>query len=60
MGRYETGEQATEDFKAKGLGRPQVSREIRDLIRKKAVANSSWGAPRIYEDLLRQSLEVSE
>jgi hypothetical protein len=30
-------------FKAKGSGRPQVSRQIRDLVRRMAAANPSWG-----------------
>ncbi len=31
-------------FKSKGPGRPQVSREIRDLVRRMAAANPSWDA----------------
>ncbi len=46
--------------KPKGQGRPQVQREIRDLIRKMASANPRWGAPRIHGELLRLGLEVSE
>ncbi|MCP4343319.1 MAG: hypothetical protein GY799_31695 [Desulfobulbaceae bacterium] len=30
-------------IKSKGPGRPQVSRKIRDLVRRMAVANPSWG-----------------
>ena len=33
-------------FKSKGPGRPQVSREISDLVRRMVAANPSWGAPR--------------
>ncbi len=40
-------------FKSKGPGRPQVSREICDLVRRMAAANPSWGAPRIHGELLR-------
>jgi transposase InsO family protein len=47
-------------FKSKGLGRPQVSREIRDLVRKMAAANPIWGAPRIHGELLKLGFEVSE
>ncbi|MCP3888388.1 MAG: helix-turn-helix domain-containing protein [Desulfobulbaceae bacterium] len=47
-------------FKSKGPGRPQVSREIRDLVRRMAKANPSWGAPRIHGELLRLGFEVSE
>ena len=47
-------------YKSKGPGRPRVSREIRDLVRKMAKANPSWGAPRIHGELLRLGFEVSE
>jgi transposase InsO family protein len=47
-------------FKSKGPGRPQVSREIRHLVRRMAKANPSWGAPRIHGELLRLGFEVSE
>ncbi|ACN17461.1 transposase [Desulforapulum autotrophicum HRM2] len=47
-------------FKSTGPGRPQVSREIRDLVRRMATANSNWGAPRIHGELLRLGFEVSE
>ncbi len=47
-------------FKSKGPGRPQVSREIRDLVRRMATANPNWGAPRIHGELLRLGFEVSE
>lgn len=47
-------------IKSKGPGRPQVSREIRDLVRRMATANPSWGAPRIHGELLRLGFEVSE
>jgi transposase InsO family protein len=47
-------------FKLKGPGRPKVSREIRDLVRRMAAANLSWGAPRIHGELLRLGFEVSE
>ena len=41
-------------------GRPNVSTEIRDLIRKMSVANPRWGAPRIHGELLKLGLEVSQ
>jgi len=37
----------------KSIGRPQASREIRDLILKMAAANPLWGAPRIHGELLK-------
>jgi hypothetical protein len=49
-----------EKFKSKGPGRPQVGREIRDLVWRMAAANPSWGAPRIHGELLRLGFEVSE
>ena len=44
----------------KRSGRPGVSPEIRDLIRKMAAANPLWGAPRIHGELLKLGIEVSE
>ena len=41
-------------------GRPNVSTEIRDLIRKMSAANPRWGAPRIHGELLKLGLEVSQ
>jgi len=35
------------------LGRPKMSTEIRDLIRKMSLANRLWGAPRIHRELLK-------
>ena len=34
-------------------GRPPVSREIRDLIRRMSRENTRWGAPRIHGELLK-------
>ena len=47
-------------FPFKSPGRPKASREIRDIVRRMAAANPSWGAPRIHGELLRLCLEVSE
>jgi hypothetical protein len=44
----------------KGIGRPQASRELGDLIRKIAAANPLWGAPRIHGELLKLGIVVSE
>src|SRR5467141_2261105 len=41
-------------------GRPSVSNEVRNLIRKMSLANSRWGAPRIHGELLRIGIEVSQ
>jgi putative transposase len=40
-------------------GRPSVSREVIDLIRKMSLANPRWGAPRIHGELLKLGLELS-
>ena len=41
-------------------GRPAVSAEVRDLIRKMGLANPRWGAPKIHGELLKLGIEVSE
>jgi len=47
-------------WRARGLGRPKMSSEIRDLIRQMGMANSLWGAPRIHGELLKLGIEVSQ
>ena len=41
-------------------GRPPVSAELRELIRKMSVANPGWGAPRIHGELGKLGIQVSE
>jgi putative transposase len=41
-------------------GRPQVSTELRKLVRTMAAANVTWGAPRIHGELLKPGFEISE
>jgi len=41
-------------------GRPTVSREVRDLIRKMSRENPLWGAPRIHGELLKLGLDIGE
>ena len=41
-------------------GRPSVDREVRKLIRQMSTANALWGAPRIYGELLKLGIEVSQ
>ncbi len=44
----------------KSPGRPQVSPQVRTLIRKMARANPLWGAPRIHGELLKLGIDISE
>jgi putative transposase len=41
-------------------GRPMISTELRDLIRRMSCANPFWGAPRIHGELLKLGLTVSQ
>jgi hypothetical protein len=41
-------------------GRPQIPREIRDLIREVSRANGLWGAPRIHGELLKLGIKVAQ
>src|SRR5437870_2186848 len=42
------------------LGRPPISAETADLIRKMAATNPLWGAPRIHGELLKLGIDVAE
>src|SRR6516225_4990518 len=44
----------------KSGGRPQVSSEVRALIKRMAVANPYWGGPRIHGELCKLGIEISE
>ena len=41
-------------------GRPKVSEEMRTLIRRMAVENADWGAPKIHGELLKLGFAISE
>jgi len=41
-------------------GRPQVDRELRDLIRRMCKENRLWGAPRIHGELLKLGFTVAQ
>ena len=42
------------------VGRPSVSREVVELIRKMSLANPRWGAPRIHGELLKLGFALSQ
>jgi hypothetical protein len=41
-------------------GRPAVSREIRDLIRRMCRENPGWGASRIHGEMLKLGIDIGE
>lgn len=41
-------------------GRPKISPDIRDLIRRMSNANPLWGAPRIHGELLKLGIKISQ
>ena len=41
-------------------GRPLISCEVRDLIRKMCRENTGWGAPRIHRELLKLGIYIGE
>ena len=48
-------------WKSRGQpGRPKISRELRELIRRMSRENRLWGAPRIHGELLKLGFEVAE
>ncbi len=47
-------------WKSRHQGRPHTSHEIRDLVRRMALENPLWGAPRIHGELLKLGLDVAQ
>lgn len=47
-------------WRSRGRGRPKLSREVRELIRRISRENPLWGAPRIHGELLKLRYELSE
>ena len=47
-------------WKSRARGRPKLSVEIRELIRRMSRENPIWGAPRIHGELLKLGFDVSE
>jgi hypothetical protein len=41
-------------------GRPSVSKDVRDLIRRMSRPNPTWGAPRIHGELLKLRANIGE
>ena len=46
--------------RGKKKGRPCTDKEIRELIRRMASENPTWGAPRVHGELLKLGFDVSE
>jgi hypothetical protein len=42
------------------LGRPDIAKDVRDLIREISRANPLWGAPRVHGELLKLGIDVSQ
>ena len=58
---HRVGFQAYWRWKSRGRpGRPSVSRELRELIRRMSKENRLWGAPRIHGELLKLGFEIAE
>src|SRR5262245_36617653 len=47
-------------WRSRSPGRPRISPEIRDLVRRMSNANPLWGAPRIHGELLKLGIKISQ
>src|SRR5258707_5158519 len=45
---------------SRGPGRPRISTDIRDLIRRMSRTHPLWGAPRIHGELLKLGIKISQ
>jgi hypothetical protein len=54
------GSESNLELSSLATGRPSVSRDLRDLIRRMSLANPLWGAPRVDGELLKLGIEVSQ
>ena len=41
-------------------GRPKIDNELRELIHRIATENKTWGAGRVYGELLKLGFSISE
>jgi transposase InsO family protein len=58
---HRTGFAAYWRWKSRPLGgRPQIGKEVRDLIRRMSFENPVWGAPKIHGELLKLGIEVAQ
>jgi hypothetical protein len=58
---HRTGFAAFWRWRSRSLGgRPRISKELRDLIRRMSFENPLWGAPRIHGELLKLGVEVAQ
>ena len=58
---HRAGFRAYRRWKSRGRpGRPRVSRELRELIRRMSKENPLWGAPRIHGELLKLGFVIAE
>ena len=46
--------------KQNGAGRPGTGKDIRDLVRKMANANPTWGSPRVHGELQKLGIKISQ
>ena len=58
---HRTGFSAYWRWKSRPLGgRPQIGKEVRDLIRRMSFENPLWGAPKIHGELLKLGIDVGQ